>query len=79
MSPTPSPSGETTATAGCTYTPEYWNSSAVEIARSGPDGLLSRFPSNAIVVEPPLSNAIPVTAPSRTSACASSKFVIPTE
>ena len=32
----------------------------------------------AIVVDPPLSSAIPVTAPRRTSACASSKFVRPT-
>ena len=36
-------------------------------------------PSKAIVAEPPLSSAIPVTAPSRTSAWASSKFVIPIE
>ena len=79
MSPTPSPSGETTATAGCTKTPVYWKSSAVEIGRSGSDGRFRSVPSNAIVAEPPLSSAIPVTAPSRTSAWASSKFVIPIE
>ena len=79
MSPTPSPSGDTTATAGCTKTPVYWKSRAVEIGRSGSEGRLRSVPSKAIVAEPPLSSAIPVTAPSRTSAWASSKFVIPIE
>ena len=62
-----------------TKTPRYRNISAVEIRRSLPsEGRLSSVPSNAIVVDPPLSSAIPVTAPSRTSAWASSKFVSPT-
>ena len=60
-------------------TPWYSSISAVEIRRSRPsDGRLRSVPSNAIVVEPPLSSAMPVTAPRRTSACASSKFVSPT-
>ena len=44
-----------------------------------PTGRFSSDPSKAIVVEPPPSSAMPVTAPSRTSVCASSKLVIPTE
>ena len=59
MSATPSPSGDTTGTAGWTKTPVYWNTSAVAIGRSRPsDGRLSSLPSNAIVVEPPPSSAI---------------------
>jgi len=38
---------------------------------------LSNFPSKAIVVEPPASRELAVTAPSRTIVCASSKVVIP--
>ena len=66
-------------TADARTTPVYANASAVEIGRSTPPTGRSRSaPSNAIAVEPPPSSAIPVTAPSRTSACASSKFVMPT-
>ena len=54
--------------------------SALEIGRSRPsDGRLKTFPSKAMVVEPPPSSAMARTAPSLTIACASSKFVIPTE
>src|SRR5918994_1494418 len=54
--------------------------SAFETGRSPPrsDGRLSNLPSKASEDEPPPSNAEPVTAPSRTIVCASSKLVIPT-
>ena len=54
--------------------------SAFETGRSPPrsDGRLSSLPSKASEEEPPPSKAEPVTAPSRTIVCASSKFVIPT-
>ena len=54
--------------------------SDVETGRSPPgsEGRFRSVPSKASVEEPPPSNADAVTAPSRTSVCASSKFVIPT-
>jgi len=79
VSATPSPFGETRAGGSGAKTPRYRKASPVEIRRSAPsEGRFRSLPSNAIVVEPPLSSAIPVTAPSRTSAWASSQFVSPT-
>src|SRR5258708_4265083 len=65
---------------GAAYTPKYWisNASLTSCSPLGSLGLLSSWPSNAIVTESPEPTAEPVTAPRRTSVCASSKLVSPT-
>src|SRR5213592_4834568 len=53
------------------------NASATGRSPVGSDGRLSRWPSNATVVEPPESSANPVTQPRETSASERSMFVKP--
>ena len=82
FSATPSPFGETTASAGGgTYTPIVLEHEGLRDRTLSPDPRveLSTVPSKAIVEEPPPSNCMAWTAPRRIIVSAISYVVIPTE